>query len=261
MKKADLMRLYRNEKRPYVIAHRGASVYEPENTLGAFDLAETMGADFIEFDVHLSKDNVPVVIHDWTVDRTTDGHGVVAEMTLDQLKELNAAARFKGHSVERIPTLREVLERYSDKVYFDLEIKNGSRNYKGIEDAVVSMLRTYSLIDRCEVESSDLDAVKRVRKLERKIATGIIFERGVRTSRLIDLAKRVGCKVLDPSAPVSREEVVQVHKAKLAMNTWTVNQPANIRYVAEKLRIDGLCTACPDKAVKVLDSLDVLECT
>ena len=103
----------------YKIAHRGASAYEPENTLRSFRRALDMGADLIEFDIRMSSDGHLIVIHDKKVDRTTDGTGLVREMTLGQLKKLDAG---KG---EKIPTLEEVIDFGKGKTRFVIELKEG----------------------------------------------------------------------------------------------------------------------------------------
>ena len=107
-----------------IIAHRGASAYAPENTLAAFDKALDLGAAHVEFDLHFSADGQVVVIHDDTVDRTTNGSGAVAALTLAQLKSLDAGSWFAAQfSEERIPTLVELLERYKDRLHFHIEVK------------------------------------------------------------------------------------------------------------------------------------------
>ncbi|MEK7278389.1 MAG: glycerophosphodiester phosphodiesterase family protein, partial [Chloroflexota bacterium] len=106
---------YLYPRTPAVIAHRGASAAAPENTLTAFTSAAALGADAVELDVKLSKDGVPIIMHDPTVDRTTDGRGRVADLTLAALKRLDAGAKkdakFAG---ERVPTLAEVFEAVAD---------------------------------------------------------------------------------------------------------------------------------------------------
>ncbi|MCI0545666.1 MAG: glycerophosphodiester phosphodiesterase, partial [Candidatus Rokubacteria bacterium] len=119
---------------PLVIAHRGASEEAPENTIAAFELALALGADGLEVDVHLSKDDQPVVIHDFTLERTTDGAGPVRALTARELKRLDAGGwmgtRFRG---QRIQNLHEVLERFRDRTRCWIELKAGSDVYPDIE--------------------------------------------------------------------------------------------------------------------------------
>jgi len=122
---------------PAVIGHRGASAAAPENTLAAFNLAVLLGADAVELDAKLSKDDVPVVMHDPTVDRTTDGRGRVADLTLADLKKLDAGswkdAKYTG---ERAPTLAEVFEAVGSRLWINVELTNYTTRGDGLEAAV-----------------------------------------------------------------------------------------------------------------------------
>ena len=124
------------------IAHRGASALAPENTIAAFERAVELGADVIELDLHMSQDGELVVIHDDTLDRTTDGSGPVHHRSLGELMRLDAGRWFgEGFAGQRIPRLDEVLDRFAGKVPLALEIKAGSTFFPGIEEKVVSALR------------------------------------------------------------------------------------------------------------------------
>lgn len=130
----------------YIIAHRGASGYAPENTIAAFDLAVKMNADMIELDVQLTKDRQIVVIHDDRVDRTTNGSGFVKDFTLEELQKLDAGSwygpAFQG---ERIPTLEAVLKRYHKKIGLLIELK-GHPSQVGIEEEVGQLLGQFSFL-------------------------------------------------------------------------------------------------------------------
>ncbi|MDJ1110944.1 glycerophosphodiester phosphodiesterase family protein [Macrococcus sp. S115] len=112
--------------KPLVIAHRGASGYAPEHTFKAYDIAvENKNVDYLELDLHLTKDNYLVSIHDDTVDRTTDGHGKVNDLTIKEIKQLEAGSWFdKKYKNEKVPTLNEVLDRYGNKTKYYIEIKD-----------------------------------------------------------------------------------------------------------------------------------------
>ncbi|MCL0105240.1 hypothetical protein M1N90_00580 [Dehalococcoidia bacterium] len=112
-----------------IIAHRGFSALRPENTICSFDLAMERGFDLLELDIHLSKDGIPVVMHDESVDRTSDGSGLVKSKTLVELKQLDISSWFEGSEdlnleVQRIPTLKEIVERYGTKAHIFIEIKS-----------------------------------------------------------------------------------------------------------------------------------------
>lgn len=127
------------------VAHRGATGYAPENTIAGFDLAVDMKADYIEIDVQRSKDGELVLIHDTTVDRTTDGTGKVGELTFEQLRSLDAGS-WKGEQFagEQIPTFAEILDRYRGKVGILIELK-APELYPGIEEEVASVVKERNL--------------------------------------------------------------------------------------------------------------------
>ena len=156
------------------IAHRGASGYAPENTFAAFRRAIAMGAGFIETDLQLSRDARFVAIHDATVNRTTNGQGTVHDMTLAELRRLDAGSWFGSeYAGERIPTLDEILE-FAKKhdVVFYLEIKpTGSW---GGEHALISALRESGEIARTAVISFDPAILQGVRKIEPTVMTGLL---------------------------------------------------------------------------------------
>src|SRR5690606_28189003 len=115
-----------------VFGHRGAKAYAPMNTIPAFELAAEQGADGIELDVHRSKDGHAVIVHDFTVDETTDGNGTVTEMTLAQLKELDAGSWFgEGFHGVQIPTLDEVFEAVGERLLINVEIKSNMQDTDG----------------------------------------------------------------------------------------------------------------------------------
>ena len=144
------------------IAHRGASGTFPENTLSAFRAAIDAGADMCELDVQLTRDGAVVVIHDETVERTTDGKGEVAELTLEELKRLDAGAKFKGGALkgERIPTLDEVFSVTSGKCGLNIELKAG-----GLEHQVAQIMQARNAFGDSIVSSFDWDYLKKIQQL------------------------------------------------------------------------------------------------
>jgi len=142
-------------KRPWVVAHRGYRGLYPENTLVAFEAAIAAGADMVEADVCLTRDRVPVVIHDKTLYRTTNGKGLVSEHSLSEIKELDAgswfSAEFKG---EAIPTLEELLQLVKGKISVNIEIKNDSIESPAPSDAIE--VQICELVERLEMEDSVL---------------------------------------------------------------------------------------------------------
>lgn len=160
-----------------IVGHRGAAAYAPENTMRSFETARELGVDMVEFDVHLSADGRCVVIHDETVDRTTDGHGAVGELTYAELRELDAG---EG---ERIPSLEELLEWSSDVgMPLSVELKHPNvctrRPYAGLEEAVLGLLDRFGLLDRSFVHSYHHAAARRVKELRPDVTTAISCDYG-----------------------------------------------------------------------------------
>ena len=134
--------------KPVIFAHRGASANAPENTLAAFELAVRLGAKAIELDTMLSRDGIPVVIHDHTLERTTNGHGLVSDHDQSDLIQLDAGSwfseTFKG---EKIPLLREVLERFSHNILINIELKNYHAPHDTLTETVMKMVDELDLWD------------------------------------------------------------------------------------------------------------------
>jgi glycerophosphoryl diester phosphodiesterase len=152
--------------RPLVVADRGASVDAPEHTIAAFELALDQGADALALDVHLSRDGQPIVIHDFTLERTTSGFGLVRAHTTRELKRLDAGAwgdpRFRG---QRIQTLQEVLERFRERTRFAITVKGGMDVYPDIGERVLSALEVYGVVEGSLVASADRPTLDRIRAL------------------------------------------------------------------------------------------------
>lgn len=133
-------------KKPLIIAHRGASALAPENTLAAFALALKQGADGIELDVMLTRDKELAVIHDASVDRTTNGNGLVAEMTLADLRKLDAGSKFSpDFAGEPIPTLRQVLELTGSRILVNIELKNYAHPLDALTECVIRLVQELGL--------------------------------------------------------------------------------------------------------------------
>ncbi len=204
--------------RPYVIGHRGAKGHRPENTLAAFRAGADLGADLVECDVHLSRDGEVVVFHDDTLDRTTDGTGLLRDHDLSALRGLDAG---EG---ERIPTLDELLALVASRPPLGVvvEIKNGPHFYPGIADKVAAALRRHELIERALAISFDHVVVRDLKRLLPGVATGILYY-----ARLVDPVLDARAALADciwPALPMLTPDVVQVaHEADLGVFTWTAN--------------------------------------
>lgn len=139
----------------FIIAHRGASTYAPEHTMVAYEVAEQLGATYIEIDLQMTKDGVLVAMHDETVDRTTEGEGLVKDYTLEELKKLNAGKWFNdtypdfanvAYEKVRVPTLREIFDNFGDRVNYYIEMKS-PKIYEEMEEELLALLEEYSLLN------------------------------------------------------------------------------------------------------------------
>ena len=227
------------------IAHRGASAYAPENTMAAFEKAVELGADVLELDLHLTRDNELVVIHDDSLDPTTDGRGPVHRRSLKDRKRLDAGLWFgQDFAGQRIPMLDEVLDRFAGKVPLALEIKAGSTFFPGIEEEVVSVLRRHSAIEHSAVASFDHYALRRVKEIEPALRTAaLLVGRPVSLSAIAGPG-RADAIALEASL-VTRTEVEACRAAGLQLVVWVVNEPAQMRYFID-LGVDGIITDRPD---------------
>jgi glycerophosphoryl diester phosphodiesterase len=230
-----------------VIAHRGASGHAPENTLAAFRKAVSLGAAFIETDLQLSRDARFVAIHDATVDRTTGGSGAVHNLTLAELRQLDAGSWFGSEFAgERIPTLEEIFA-FSKKhdVVFYLELKPGGS--WGGEHALISALRESGEIPRTVVISFDTAILESVRKLEPTLMTGVLYEGQI--DRPVDRAVEIGARQVAVRGDlVTPALLTEARKKDLQVVCWTVNQPAHMRLLIDA-GVDGIMSDYPDRLI------------
>jgi glycerophosphoryl diester phosphodiesterase len=252
---------------PVNLAHRGASSLAPENTLEAFRTAVEAGAGGLELDVHLTRDGHVVVIHDDTLDRTTDGTGAVAGMTLDELRALDAGHNFspdggltrpyRGQDL-MVPTLAEAVREFPG-VVVNIDMKGG---FPGIEAAVLGVLREEGAEGRALVVSSLHRVVRRFRKIsERRISTGASrFETGVfyvlsrlRLERLVRPAYDALQVPLQYRgiALVTRRFVEAAHARGVRVDAWTINEAREMRRLLD-LGVDVIMTDRPAILADVL---------
>jgi glycerophosphoryl diester phosphodiesterase len=220
---------------PLIIAHRGDSAARPENTLSAFKQALSVGADLVEMDVQLTKDGQVVVLHDVTVNRTTDGTGSVREMTLAEVKKLDAAypakfgPAFKG---ERVPTLGEALEVLRGKKKALIEIKRESVTAdedKGIEAKVVAEVERLRMAKEVAIISFERKALLRFQKLAPDLRRGLIYHREEIPAALAAV-KEVGSDLLLPEKGMLSDALCeQADAAGVKLATWVVDEPAELR--------------------------------
>ena len=229
------------------IAHRGASGTFPENTLSAFRAAIDAAADMCELDVQPTRDGAVVVIHDETVERTTDGTGEVAEFTLEEIKRLEASAKFKGGATkgERIPTLDEVFSVTSGKCGLNIELKAG-----GLEHQVAQIMQARNAFSDSIVSSFDWEYLKKIQQLHFNIRVGLLAE-----EKPVDLmmnAVAMRAHAINPRWDMVTPDLCKAaHEKNLKVYTWTVDADARMRALME-CGVDGIMTNYPERLRTVL---------
>lgn len=241
-------------------AHRGAREAAPENTLSAFLTAEAMGAHGVELDVMLSSDGRMVVIHDYELDRTTDGGGLVKGHTFDHIRGLDAGSWFdEAFTGERVPTLEEVVEMLDPGMLINIELKTESPATDGLESAVVELIQRYDLHNRVVVSSFNPIALLRVQQEDKDIPVGLLYSSSGEMSAnpVLDHILKKGWFIpilrpeqLHPEYKMVDEKYVEwAHKKGFRINAYTVNEAADLKRMLD-LKVDGIITDRPDQLRK-----------
>ncbi len=245
-----------------VIGHRGAAAYFPENTISSFEGAIELKADMLELDVQLTKDNIPVLFHDTKLDKRSNGKGLVADYTLSELQQLDAGSwfgsQFKG---EKIPTLREALERIKGRILINIEIKteavlpDADYNHEtSVEKQVVDMVNEMGIKDEVMVSSFDYRAVKRVKEIDREIYTALLYDKaqskGLNPKQLVDLyaADAFNCS----ARQLSRGWIKMLNENNIPFFVYTINRKRQMRRVI-KAGAKGIFSDKPDVLKEVSD--------
>lgn len=232
-------------------AHRGFKGKYPENTMLAFKKAVEIGADGIEFDVHLSKDGELVIIHDETLERTTDGKSLVCEKTLEDLKKLNASKLYPDCEIQRIPTLREYFEFAKDKeIITNIELKNSIIDYEGIEEKVYRLIEEFGLAEKIIISSFNHESLVRLKNIDPNIKCGVL-----ESSRLYkpwEYVKNLGCEYYHPMNFVVDDELVKKCKDyNIGLNIWFGQSEFDYSlYVKDG--VTSLITDYPDRVREII---------
>jgi glycerophosphoryl diester phosphodiesterase len=248
------MSLLMKSARPLIFAHRGASAYAPENTLASFRLAAELGADGIELDAKLSSDGVVVVMHDQTVDRTTNGQGSVSNLTADALHHLDAGSHFSSeYKEETVPTLEEVFEMVGQKVYINVEVTNYASPLDALPNKVAELIRRFDLGDRVIISSFHPLNLTRFHWLMPSVPLALLAQEGKAGGWARSWVGNLFPQdALHPYfSDVDAALVERVHRGGKKVNVWTVNDPTEIcRLLACK--VDGIITDDPGLAKRML---------
>jgi glycerophosphoryl diester phosphodiesterase len=221
------------------IAHRGAKAYEPENTLQAFQKALDLNSDGIELDVHLSSDEHIIVIHDETIDRTTNGKGFINDFTLEELKSFLIDEKYQ------IPTLNEVFDLVDKKCFINIELKG-----IGTAPKVVPLIEEYISkknwnYNQFIISSFDWNMLEETSNLNPKIAIGVLTEENLETA--LAFAEKIKAKAIHPDFNLLNEENVrQIQEKGFLVLPWTVNSKEDIKKV-KSYKVNGIISDNPDK--------------
>ena len=254
------MKHSKNDDHPIIIAHRGGAKLAPENTLASFKNAIEIGVDMIEIDVHFSKDSEIIVIHDKSLDRTTNGNGEIKTLTLDEIKKYDAGSWFsEDYKNEKVPTLTEVIQTINGQCKLLIEIKDGDEKYPGLEKKIVETVKEHNAEPWVVVQSFNKNSILRIKEMYPDLITYYLLGRNfndfyAELSEQIRTGKPVENK-FDGIAPhysaLDTKKVDLLHKAGFDIFTFTVNKPADMQNVIE-LGVDGIITDSPDILKKIL---------
>jgi glycerophosphoryl diester phosphodiesterase len=238
---------------PLVTSHAACKGHAPENTLVGIEAALRLGADAIEIDVHCTSDGAVVLIHDDTVDRTTDGAGNIHEMTLDVVRTLDAGARQfapKFHGA-KVPMLTEVLDLTKGKALLQIEVKQA-----GIESQVADVVRAADAIADCEVHSFYPRVVRAMRVVEPRIAAALLTDgrRVVDWQEFFGFALSLNAQGVSVYYAFATPEIVrQGQRRSLTFMTWTVDAEADMEQMCVA-GVDSICSNFPDLVRRVVDA-------
>ncbi|MBE6835462.1 MAG: glycerophosphodiester phosphodiesterase [Ruminococcaceae bacterium] len=244
---------------PLVLAHRGANKRAPQNTLPAFRKAVEFNADGIETDVHLSKDGEIVICHNYTIDATSNGEGLIRDYTCDELKKFDFGSyfsdEFKGVT---LPTLSEALDIVKDMQLINIEIK-APQVKNDLVKRTVDMVQKYGLRDRVIISCFNPECIRESKEIDPGIRTGLLYENDDLGKEIMAFGVEKYCAQLNANAAhpgkdlITEEEVKRLHEMNMMVNVWTVNEKEDILRLTE-WGCDALISDIPDFVMSVLQN-------
>ena len=265
-----------NMKNFVVIAHRGASGYAPEHTFAAYKMAMDMGADYIEFDLQMTKDGALICLHDETLDRTTNVKDIftkresyyVSEFTIDEIKKLDAGAWFNKVYPDKakdeyvglkIPTIDEAIKFIEDngsgKFNYYIETKSPDI-YPGMEEKLLEKLRLYNVNDKTIIQSFSSESLRKIRKMNNNIMLVQLNSSDDYTiPKLIeslDIIKNYANGIGPDRVLVDKNLINEAHKHNLLLHPWTVNEKMEMEKLLD-LGVDGMFTNYPDVLISIFN--------
>lgn len=243
------------ERKTDIFAHRGYSAFYPENTMLAFMEAERIQIDGLEFDVQLTKDRIPVVIHDFTLDRTTTGKGKVREHTFKEIKSLSAGKWYsEKYDAEKVPSLEEVLAwAKTTSLTVNIELKSYPKDRDILRKKVITLIEKYQMNDRVIISSFDHKLIYKIQRTKLELETAIIVESGLVNP--LDYIQTVGVSSFHFYYPsMCGEEVNQLLNKGINMRTFTVNSIEQMKE-CYRWKCSGIFTDDPKLALKVREDV------
>ena len=246
-----------------IIGHRGASGYAPEHTFPSYDLAARIGVDYLEQDLQMTKDGVLVVMHDPTLDRTTNGRGDVIAHTLAEIKQLDAGSWFKAEFRDaRVPTLREVFERYGQSAKYYIETKN-PEEAPGMEEKLLALINEFGLrdgaVERWQVliQSFSRESLLKIKGMDAELPLIQLIEKRYDSAEIraqLDIIKTYAVGIGPSRTSVDDDLVAAVHDHGLHIHPYTVNDEDEMRRLIE-LGVDGMFSDFPDRLKALVNQL------
>lgn len=230
-----------------IYAHRGDSGLYPENTMLAFQKAAETGCDGIELDVQVTKDGKLVVIHDETVDRTTDGTGFVRDYTYQELSRFDAGVIKNGaFGFQPVPLFEEYCQwAAGEKLITNIEIKSNVFYYEDIEEKTLTMVRNYGLGERVVISSFNHMSLVRVQQLDKNVKTGALVSQAV-IGNIGCYCQQFQIPFYHPNMKILTKEIVEdCRKRGIGINTWTIND-MDMLEKARRWKCAGIITNYPE---------------
>lgn len=249
-----------------VIAHRGANKKAPQNTIPAFATAINEGTNGFETDVHLSKDSIPVICHNYTIDATSDGRGEVTSYTLEELKKFDFGSYFSADFKDTpLPTLDEFLEltSKSDCEIINIELKcPKDNNILRLVEETLKSVKKYGCLDRVIISSFSPKVLSTVKQADPRCRTAFLYPIShPSVCRMIlypfFMVKKIKADIIHPASLVVTKELVEIaHNLGIQVNVWTVNDKKTIIKLLN-YGVDGIITDCPLETRKIIEEYEL----
>lgn len=241
--------------KPLIIAHRGASGNAPENTIAAFLEAKKQQSDGIEMDVHLTADNIPVVIHDETINRTTNGNGYIKDYTYSELKQFDAGKYFSNKFIgASIPSLNNVLKLASNFKIINIELKTNKIKYDNIEEIILDIIKNHKLENKVLISSFNHLTLKKLKCLNSKIELAALYYAII--DKPWEYANNLGINNIHPHyQSIDKKTIKKCHEKNIMVNVFGVNNKEEISS-SINMGADMIITDYPETALSIKNKLN-----